>query len=36
MDGYVRGGAHNVRYRTDGYCDRLAVLLNAHRPAVTA
>ncbi|MGW0247613.1 PE-PPE domain-containing protein [Nocardia goodfellowii] len=36
MDGYVRGGAHNAIYRTDGYCDRLAALLNAHRTAVTA
>lgn len=33
MDGYVRGGAHNVAYRAGGYCDRLAELLNAHVPA---
>ncbi|MGF0253686.1 hypothetical protein ACQR3V_06925 [Rhodococcus erythropolis] len=32
MDGYVRGGTHNVKYRTGDYCDRLAALLNAHRP----
>lgn len=36
MDGYVRGGAHNTKYRTDGHCDRLAALLNAHLTAVTA
>ncbi|MFI9508420.1 PE-PPE domain-containing protein [Nocardia sp. NPDC052566] len=30
MDGYVRGGTHNAAYRTDGYCDRLAEVVNAH------
>ncbi|MFD7843983.1 PE-PPE domain-containing protein [Nocardia sp. NPDC059764] len=28
MDGYLRGGAHNAAYRTDGYCDRLVAILN--------
>jgi hypothetical protein len=30
MAGYLQGGTHTVAYRTDGYCDRLATILNAH------
>ncbi|MFB7719344.1 PE-PPE domain-containing protein [Nocardia sp. NPDC056100] len=30
MQGYLSGGAHNAAYRTGGYCDRLAEILNAH------
>ncbi|WP_225725473.1 MULTISPECIES: PE-PPE domain-containing protein [unclassified Nocardia] len=30
MDGYLHGGQHVLAYQRDGYCDRLAVILNAH------
>ncbi|WP_405134025.1 PE-PPE domain-containing protein [Nocardia sp. NBC_01388] len=30
MAGYLQGGQHNRAYCTEGYCDRLAAILNAH------
>ncbi|MFJ4652710.1 PE-PPE domain-containing protein [Nocardia sp. NPDC088792] len=30
MDGYLRGGQHTLVYQRDGYCDRLAAILDAH------
>lgn len=30
MQGYLTGGQHNSVYRADGYCNRLAAILNAY------
>ncbi|WP_330184995.1 PE-PPE domain-containing protein [Nocardia sp. NBC_01503] len=30
MEGYLSGGQHNLAYQRDGYCERLADILNAH------